>query len=152
MNTSDLYFTRCVPARITIAAIIVFFQDVTFVRFFMAGVSIVFSAGFAFKIGRNFYLHDDASCYARMCTANTKEKGFFGGTVWWHPFRYIHVITWGAIAALLLENTATQWAGIIALVDILPGLFTKWSKAHMQENTILQEPRRSQDNQSIFRF
>lgn len=152
MDNSELYFTRCIPARIAIAAVVVFFQDVSFVRIFMAAVSIVFSVGFAFKIGRNFYMHGGASYYARLCTANSKEKGFFGGTVWWHHLRYFHVLTWGFVAVLLIEGSATEWAGVIALVDILPGLLTKWTKAQMQGDTILQEPSRPQDGQSIFRF
>lgn len=152
MDNSEPYFTRCIPARIAIALILVFFQDVNFVRFFMASVSIVFSVGFAFKIGRNVYLHNGASYSARFCTANSKEKGFFSGTVWWHHLRYVHVLTWGFVAALLIEGSASEWAGAIALADILPGLLTKWIKAQRQGDTILQEPSRPQDGQSIFRF
>lgn len=127
------YVERCIPVRIFIGLIIFFCHEILFLRVIMILASTTVSIVTAYKICRNFYLNKGETCTVRLCTANKVETGIlFGGTVWWHKLRYIHVVTWVSVAAILLEDSSSKLPGIIALLDILPGLIKHYIKSRVE--------------------
>ena len=49
-----------------------------------------------------------------------KDKGLFGGAVWWHQMRLLHSLLYAAAAILAWERSPYTWAPLA--IDILTGL------------------------------
>ena len=100
---TKLFYFGCVPARLAIAVIFLLGINPK------AGpVSIfgVLTALMAIGFLVNHY--------------NNKRTGFFGGNAWWHDFRPFHAGLWTIISILLFFDV--QYAGILVLYDLLPGI------------------------------
>ena len=49
-----------------------------------------------------------------------KDKGFFGGAVWWHRLRLLHSLLYAVAAVLAWERSPYAWAPLA--IDVLTGL------------------------------
>lgn len=139
------YLTQCVTVRLMFALIIYFMHRWTFVRYASAGIAIVFSSGFVYKISKNANLNSNRSTlWERFTTANPHERGFFGGIVWWHNLRYMHAVLWAIVAALLIVDNDCMYvsdtfqeshlAGALVAIDVIPGILLRASIRNSNSN------------------
>lgn len=120
----DLYL-RCITVRFLLSATLFFGYNSEIIRTSFTIISFIFAMGFVFKIMNNFHLVE-GSIFQRLFETNTVEKGFFGGTVWWHRLRYLHVVFWSLVGIFLLVKELQTYAWIFVAIDVLPGLFIKF--------------------------
>lgn len=153
MDNYKKYVLYCIPARLSVALALLLFHRSDAVRTAFAAIAILLSADFVYQIGKNFYA-TTGTCTDRLLRASTRpyaQHGFFKGVVWWHRLRYLHVLTWALVAALLITDTVTEWAGVVVALDVLPGLVQRiYTKRTAYARVPETEP--ADENILMFRF
>ena len=69
--------------------------------------------------------------------------------MWWHKLRYLHVLTWATVGALLIDGQVSRWAGVLIVFDILPGLLIRITQKQLERASV-SEP--ADENVLMFRF
>ena len=154
MSSDNLQkYVWCVTVRFIISMILYFGYNSREIRAVATVISSVFALGFAYKIGRNFYLME-GSFLKRIFGTNTIEKGFFGGKVWWHRLRYIHVVSW-TLVVIFMNIGLEKYAWVFVFVDVMPGLYLKITGMYEKEDSMTELTKIKLDNSSretIFNF
>jgi len=100
-----LFYFACIPFRVLLGFFITTFYYRDSVHIVGTIVAIVIATGFIRKI------------------LTRPKTGFFGGVVWWQRLRYMHVVVWYTVAALIFNKI--PWAGWVIVLDAIPGFFLK---------------------------
>ena len=95
----------CIPLRILIIVILVFFAKYETFRYVATGLCFFISVDFVTR-----YLRKDMVGRA------------FGGFAWWHTNRLKHAFLWLTTGVLLLLEY--EWAGYILIADVFIGVYS----------------------------
>lgn len=143
----------CVAVRFLISATLFFGHNSRAIRTLMTIVSSMFALYTLYKILKNFYLME-GDFFTRLTRANNIETGVFQGKVWWHPLRYIHLVSWSLVAIFLNVHGLQKWAWSIVAADVVPGLIYKTQYLIAKPDGISESVRvpELQDRKTIFKF
>lgn len=96
-----LFWTVCLPVRLTIAALVLTLLPPTLVTLY-TGLT---AAGFLYN--------------ALLTLAGRKTRGGLGGVVWWNEVRWVHIALWAATS--VLSSQRVPWAGWLLVADVVVG-------------------------------
>lgn len=108
MTTSFLhriFWTVCLPVRLTIAALVLTLLPPTLVTLYMK----LTAAGFL--------------CNALLTLVGRKTRGGLGGVVWWNEVRWVHIALW--VATSVLSSQRVPWAGWLLVADVVVGALVR---------------------------